>query len=257
MEQQPTSLDVPLIIEATKEFYRQVYGNNDLCHFFKVGEAAGCTANGLQHSSPDCQAAHVVLRVVQGINMVVLRRHVSSFILQLTAFDTPMTEPQVDYLRKVHGPVIEEHGATQRHFDMLVSLLISSLRSCGAQGTALLMMQSKLRPLRDIFPMRAAAACGSQSGSSLSSVDGTIVLQEGIIRERHAHHGKPQRQQQWCPQQRQQPQQQQSTKQLQTARGATSQVPLQAPAQQQDQQRQQAGSTQSPEQGMYAAVAAL
>ncbi|WIA28814.1 hypothetical protein OEZ86_011343 [Tetradesmus obliquus] len=174
MEQQGASLDLPLITEATNEFYRQVYGNSDLAPIFK------------------------------GYNMVVLRRHVCYFILQLSAFDTPISEPQIEYLRKVHAPVIEERGATQRHFDIVASLLVTSFRAAGAQGSALLLMQSKLRPLRDIFPLHAAAsASGSQAGSSLNSVDGAIMLQERG-REQAAQQAKQQQQQQQSPQQRRQ-----------------------------------------------------
>jgi truncated hemoglobin YjbI len=39
MEQQGAALDLPLITEATNEFYRQVYGNNDLGPIFKVSKS--------------------------------------------------------------------------------------------------------------------------------------------------------------------------------------------------------------------------
>jgi hypothetical protein len=94
------------------------------------------------------------------------------------------------------------------------------------QGTALLMVQSKLRPLRDIFPSHASV-CGSQAGSSLNSVDGTIVLQEGSSREQHAHHSK--HKQQRCPGQCQQPR---------TAPGAASPLQQEEVAAQQQEQQQ-------------------
>eukprot|EP00883_Tetradesmus_obliquus_P012353 jgi/Sobl393_1/51/SZX74790.1 len=132
MEQQGASLDLPLITEATNEFYRQVYGNSDLAPIFK------------------------------GYNMVVLRRHVCYFILQLSAFDTPLSEPQIEYLRKVHAPVIEERGATQRHFDIVASLLVTSLRAAGAQACQHSSCRGSSRP----------APCSSSSSSSSSSGSG-------------------------------------------------------------------------------------
>lgn len=33
---------------------------------------------------------------------------------------------------QAHAKVVEERGVTQRHYDMIASLLVSSLRTCGA-----------------------------------------------------------------------------------------------------------------------------
>jgi hypothetical protein len=124
MESQQSALDLPLITEATNEFYRQVYANNDLGHIFKVSRSFGL--HGSTRVRQSGTPLTLRLCVLQGVNMVVLRRHVSYFILQvslrcrggllrpdqgslfpllsslqLTAFETPMTEPQTDYLRKV------------------------------------------------------------------------------------------------------------------------------------------------------------
>lgn len=53
--------------------------------------------------------------------------------MQLTMFDTPMTKRQLDYLRKVHEPIIAEKGVTQRHYDIMVRYLTDAMRSNGAE----------------------------------------------------------------------------------------------------------------------------
>lgn len=43
-----------------------------------------------------------------------------------------LPRPAVVVVAQAHIPVIEQRGATQRHFDILVSMLVSSLHTCGA-----------------------------------------------------------------------------------------------------------------------------
>jgi hypothetical protein len=82
MEQQQSALGLPLITEATNDFYRQVYANNDLGHIFKVSKGFG------SHGSTRVRQGGTGLTLrfcgPQGVNMVVLRRHVSYFILQVS-----------------------------------------------------------------------------------------------------------------------------------------------------------------------------
>jgi hypothetical protein len=48
-------------------------------------------------------------------------------------FDAPMTERQLDYLRKVHKPVIARHNISQTHYDLMVGHLVEAMRTNGAQ----------------------------------------------------------------------------------------------------------------------------
>lgn len=48
-------------------------------------------------------------------------------------FDTPMTQRQLEYLKKVHLPVIKEHHVTQLHYDKMMSYLLEAMRGNGAQ----------------------------------------------------------------------------------------------------------------------------
>lgn len=79
--------------------------------------------------------------------------------LQLTMFDTPMTQRQIEYLRKVHMPVIQEHNVTQRHYDIMVSYLLEAMRTNGAQ-------------VRGHHP----AACVSSAGKNRTSTLGCPAL---------------------------------------------------------------------------------
>jgi hypothetical protein len=54
-------------------------------------------------------------------------------ITQVTMFDAPMTERQLDYLRKVHKPVIARHNISQTHYDLMVGHLVDAMRTNGAQ----------------------------------------------------------------------------------------------------------------------------
>jgi hypothetical protein len=54
-------------------------------------------------------------------------------IAQVTMFDAPMTERQLDYLRKVHKPVIARHNISQTHYDLMVGHLLDAMRTNGAQ----------------------------------------------------------------------------------------------------------------------------
>jgi hypothetical protein len=55
---------------------------------------------------------------------------------QVTMFDAPMTERQLDYLRKVHKPVIARHNISQAHYDLMVGHLVDAMRTNGAQVRA-------------------------------------------------------------------------------------------------------------------------
>jgi hypothetical protein len=81
-----------------------------------------------QHLTP---AWHVLC--TQGINMIVLRTHVSYFINQLTMFDAPMTPRQLEYLRRTHLPIIAKHGLTQHHYDIMMQYLTDAMRSNDAE----------------------------------------------------------------------------------------------------------------------------
>lgn len=48
-------------------------------------------------------------------------------------FDAPMTERQLDYLRKVHKPVIARHNVSQTHYDLMLGHLVEAMRTNGAQ----------------------------------------------------------------------------------------------------------------------------
>lgn len=48
-------------------------------------------------------------------------------------FDTPMTQRQIEYLRKVHTWVVQEHRVTQRHYDTMIQLLMEAMRLNGVQ----------------------------------------------------------------------------------------------------------------------------
>lgn len=129
-------LDLPIITESTNEYYRNIYADPDLGPIFK------------------------------GINMVVLRTHVSYFINQLAMFDMPMTERQLHYLHRTHAPLIVKHNITQRHYDLMLAYLTDAMRANGAQESHLEMVQTKLLPLRNIFP------------PAQQSEDGCVEVQE-------------------------------------------------------------------------------
>jgi hypothetical protein len=101
-------------------YYRNIYADPDLGPIFKV--RASQQPASLCWSVPACPPHSVHTRTLdagvlllllllphhnhhQGINMVVLRNHVSYFIHQVTMFDTPMSARQLEYLRKVWGCV--------------------------------------------------------------------------------------------------------------------------------------------------------
>jgi hypothetical protein len=44
-----------------------------------------------------------------------------------------MTPRQLQYLNKIHGPVIAKYKPTQRHFDLMASYLITSIQEHGAE----------------------------------------------------------------------------------------------------------------------------
>jgi hypothetical protein len=44
-----------------------------------------------------------------------------------------MTPRQLQYLSKIHGPVIEKYKPTQRHFDLMAAYLIQCLEEHGAE----------------------------------------------------------------------------------------------------------------------------
>lgn len=69
----------------------------------------------------------------QGVNMIVLRTHVSYFINQLTMFDAPMTPRQLEYLHRTHKPIIAKHNLTQRHYDIMMRYLTDAMRSNDAE----------------------------------------------------------------------------------------------------------------------------
>jgi truncated hemoglobin YjbI len=98
-----TPMDLPLITEATSDYYRNIYADPDLGPIFK------------------------------GVNMVVLRQHVSYFLHQLAMFDAPLTPRQLDYLRRVHVPVIMAHRVTQKHYDAMVGYLMKAMVANGAE----------------------------------------------------------------------------------------------------------------------------
>ncbi|KAF6265336.1 hypothetical protein COO60DRAFT_1039853 [Scenedesmus sp. NREL 46B-D3] len=140
-------MDLPLITEATNDYYRNIYADPLLGPIFR------------------------------GVNMVVLRQHVSYFIHQVTMFDAPMTERQLDYLRKVHKPVIARHNISQTHYDLMVGHLVDAMRTNGAQEQHLDMVQAKLQPLRDLFPPPSAATD--------TPVDGTLMVHHTQCPHKH------------------------------------------------------------------------
>ncbi|WIA10150.1 hypothetical protein OEZ85_010355 [Tetradesmus obliquus] len=151
-------MDLPLITEATNDYYRSIYADPLLGPIFR------------------------------GVNMVVLRQHVSYFIHQVTMFDAPMTERQLDYLRKVHKPVIARHNVSQTHYDLMLGHLVEAMRTNGAQEHHLDMVQAKMQPLRDMFPPPNAI--------SDTPADGTVVLRHPQCPFPHMHQGQQQQQQQ-------------------------------------------------------------
>eukprot|EP00775_Hariotina_reticulata_P010882 gene10882-11036_t len=144
-----TPIDLPLITEATSDYYRNIYADPDLGPIFK------------------------------GVNMVVLRQHVSYFLHQLAMFDAPLTPRQLDYLKRVHVPVVIAHRVTQKHYDIMIGYLMKAMLANGAEEDHLRQVQVKLQPLRDLFP-------------PAGSVDGVVLLDQGqqnmmdVVHDSHA-----------------------------------------------------------------------
>ena len=129
-------MDFPIIVGATEEYYRNVYADPDLGPIFK------------------------------GVNMVVLRNHVSYFLHNLSLWDSPMSENQLKYLTKVHMPLFESKGVCQMHFDIMLGYLRQAMEQSGAEASQLDQVERKLKPLRDVFPPTSHARVVVQSEDS-------------------------------------------------------------------------------------------
>ncbi|KAF8069511.1 hypothetical protein HT031_001627 [Scenedesmus sp. PABB004] len=110
--------------------------------------------------------------------MVVLRRHVSYFLFQLSQFECPMTPRQIEYLRTAHLPVVLQRGATMAHVDRIVQHLAAAMLSCGAQESQINMVAAKLKPFVIMFPETPHPAPkgmrASMDGSSASDVEAVL-----------------------------------------------------------------------------------
>ncbi|WIA40747.1 hypothetical protein OEZ86_004430 [Tetradesmus obliquus] len=138
-------MDVPLVTEATSDFFRNVYADPELGPIFKASKS----------------------------NMLVLRKHTSYFIHQLAQFECPMTPRQLQYLNKIHGPVITKYHPTQHHFDLMASYLIAAIQEHGAEAKDVLFMQKKLAPLRKLFPPDPQQQQQQQQGPEASDSSGS------------------------------------------------------------------------------------
>lgn len=49
-------------------------------------------------------------------------------------FDAPLTTRQLEYLKKVHAPVIAQHSVTTRHYDLMLNYLMEAMRANDAKA---------------------------------------------------------------------------------------------------------------------------
>jgi truncated hemoglobin YjbI len=128
-------IDLPVLVEGIEEFYRNVYG---------------CPLLG---------------PIFRGINMVVLRKHVSYFLHNLCMWDSPMSAQQLKYLTRAHRPLLTNKGVTRVHFDSMLHHLREAMQHCGADPQQLAKVEQKLAPFRATFPppsdLDAAADCST------------------------------------------------------------------------------------------------
>jgi hypothetical protein len=56
-----------------------------------------------------------------------------SLHMQLAHYECPMTPRQLEYLDRIHRPVIAKYQPTQHHFDLMAAYLIESIQEHGAE----------------------------------------------------------------------------------------------------------------------------